>query len=756
MNIRNFVIIAHIDHGKSTLADRFLELTQSVDKRHMKEQYLDQMDLERERGITIKMQPVTMIWKSNHSDRGNTPKGTQKDAEKLLYEDLIYKVRGALFSVKKSLGLGHKEQVYHNALEIEFKKIGLKFESKKNIPILYEGKKIGTYQPDFIVENKVLLELKALPEISRLQIEQIWSYLKGCEYKLALLVNFGSKDLEIKRVVYDTARNNSLRNSAFSPRGSAGVVNQIENYILNLIDTPGHVDFSYEVSRSLAAVEGAILLVDATKGIQAQTLAHLRVAIEQGLTIIPAINKIDLPQAEIKKTEEEILALLMSFNITFEKIYKISAKTGEGVGELLEAIINKIPPPKVSTSNPLRALIFDSIYDDYRGIISYVRIFDGGVEAGDEILFMASGFNSKVKEVGIFKPQLERIKSLKSGDIGYIVSGVKSVESAPIGDTITLKDKKAKVAIGGYKDPQPVVFSTIYTSQDANYEEMKLAFAKLKLNDASLYFEPEHSPILGRGLRCGFLGMLHMEIVLERLRREYNLDLVVTSPSVSYKVLLKNGNKLDVFNPSQYPDPSVIENVSEPWVLLKLITPPDYMNNLMNLLKNMRGTYKNTDYLGSERMQINYEVPLSEIIEDFYNSLKNTTSGYASMAYEILDYRVTEIVKLDILLAGDEMPALSRLVVREKVEQVGRRLAERIKEVLPRQLFAVAIQAVVGGKIIARETKPAARKDVTGYLYGGDITRKKKLLEKQKKGKKRMAKHGKVNIDPETMMKIFS
>lgn len=595
MNIRNFVIIAHIDHGKSTLADRFLELTKSIEKRHMKEQYLDQMDLEREKGITIKMQPVTINYSSSTT-----------------------------------------------------------------------------------------------------------------------------------------------------------------HYQLNLIDTPGHVDFSYEVSRSLAAVEGAILLVDATKGIQAQTLAHLTVAIEQGLTIIPVINKIDLAQAQVKETEEEILALLMSFNITSKKIYKISAKTGEGVEELLEVVVDEIPAPKGESDSPLRAFIFDSIYDDYKGVISYVRIFDGEVKAGDEILFMASNSTSKVKEVGIFKPQLEVSESLKSGDIGYIASGVKSVRTASIGDTITLKYKKAKEPIEGYMDPQPVVFSTIYTSQDANYEEMKLAFDKLKLNDASLYFEPEQSPILGRGLKCGFLGMLHMEIVLERLRREYNLELVVTSPSVSYKVLLQNGEELNVFSPSQYPDPSAIESVSEPWVLLKLITPSDYMNNIMNLLKSMRGIYKNTDYLGRERMQINYEVPLSEIIEDFYNNLKNITSGYASMAYEVLDHRLTEIVKLDILLAGDEVPSLSRLVVKEKVEKEGRRLAGRIKEVLPRQLFVVAIQAVVGGKIIARETKPAARKDVTGYLYGGDITRKKKLLEKQKKGKKRRAQYGKVNIDPETMMKIFN
>ena len=636
-NIRNFVIIAHIDHGKSTLADRFLELTSSVEKRHMKEQYLDQMDLERERGITIKMQPVTMAH------------GPQ------------------------SAGHSSKEKAV-------------------------DGSR-------FAVDNS--------------------------------------------------------------------------EYILNLIDTPGHVDFSYEVSRSLAAVEGAILLVDATSGIQAQTVAHLQVAADKKITIIPAINKIDLPQAQVKETEEEILNLFLNLNLELDQVYKISAKTGEGVPELLEAIIKKVPAPQIYTEKihkiteakqrdfvsnsyasinalPLRALIFDSVYDEYRGVIAHVRVFEGSIKSEDNILFMASRENSEVREVGIFKPQLSKTEKLQAGDIGYVVSGVKSVESAPIGDTITNRKNPAEYAISGYKQPQPVIFSTIYPSRESDYEEMKTAFEKLKLNDSSLYFEPEHSPILGRGLKAGFLGMLHMEIIIERIRREYNLELVITAPSVSYKIKLTKGEEINVFNPAQYPNPAEIVLTSEPWIELRIITPPAYMNNVMNLLKNKRGVYKDTEYISAERIKINYETPLSEIIEDFYNQLKNVTSGFASMAYEILEHREAEVVKLDILLAGGDIPSLSRLVVKEKAESEGRRLVEKIKEVIPREQFAVAIQAVIGGKVIARETKPAARKDVTAKLYGGDVTRKRKLLEKQKKGKGRLAQHGKVSIDSDTMMKIFS
>ncbi|OGZ58056.1 MAG: elongation factor 4 [Candidatus Spechtbacteria bacterium RIFCSPHIGHO2_01_FULL_38_11] len=620
METRNFVIIAHIDHGKSTLADRFLELTASVEKRRMQEQFLDQMDLERERGITIKMQPVTMNYK--------------------------------------------------------------------------------------------------LPRPS---------------------------DLSAK---------------ALASAEALGEGGEATNYKLNLIDTPGHVDFSYEVSRSLAAVEGAILLVDATSGIQAQTVAHLTVAAQQNLVIIPAINKVDLPQAQIKETEEEILNLFLNLGLEFEEVYKISAKTGEGVEKLLQSVIKNVPPPnndQLSAINkPLKALIFDSMYDEYRGVIAHVRIFDGEIKKEDEILFMASKENSVVKEVGIFTPQLRQSQVLQAGDIGYVVSGIKSVDGAPIGDTITLKNNKTLKEVAGYMEPQPVVFSTIYPTSESDYDEMKDAFNKLKLNDAALYFEPEHSPVLGRGLKVGFLGMLHMEIIIERIRREYNLELVVTAPSVLYKVKLLNGEELSIFSPAQYPDPSRIKESSELWILLRIIVPPIYINNVMSLLKNKRGIYKDTEYLSAEHVRINYETPLSEIIEGFYNQLKNVTSGFGSMAYEMLDSRFAEIVKLDILLAGNEAPSLSRLVVKEKAESEGRRLVEKIKNVIPREQFAVAIQAVIGGKVVARETKPAARKDVTAKLYGGDVTRKRKLLEKQKKGKGRLEKHGRVNIDSDTMMKIFS
>ena len=618
-NIRNFCIIAHIDHGKSTLADRFLELTASVEKRRMQEQFLDQMDLERERGITIKMQPVTMN--------------------------------------------------------------------------------------------------------------------------------------------YSLPRPSDLSAKALASAEALGEGGEATNYKLNLIDTPGHVDFSYEVSRSLAAVEGAILLVDATSGIQAQTVAHLTVAAQQNLVIIPAINKVDLPQAQIKETEEEILNLFLNLGLEFEEVYKISAKTGEGVEKLLQSVIKNVPPPnndQLSAINkPLKALIFDSMYDEYRGVIAHVRIFDGEIKKEDEILFMASKENSVVKEVGIFTPQLRQSQVLQAGDIGYVVSGIKSVDGAPIGDTITLKNNKTLKEVAGYMEPQPVVFSTIYPTSESDYDEMKDAFNKLKLNDAALYFEPEHSPVLGRGLKVGFLGMLHMEIIIERIRREYNLELVVTAPSVLYKVKLLNGEELSIFSPAQYPDPSRIKESSELWILLRIIVPPIYINNVMSLLKNKRGIYKDTEYLSAEHVRINYETPLSEIIEGFYNQLKNVTSGFGSMAYEMLDSRFAEIVKLDILLAGNEAPSLSRLVVKEKAESEGRRLVEKIKNVIPREQFAVAIQAVIGGKVVARETKPAARKDVTAKLYGGDVTRKRKLLEKQKEGKKRMKQVGSVEIPPEAFFNVL-
>ncbi|OGZ60617.1 MAG: elongation factor 4 [Candidatus Spechtbacteria bacterium RIFCSPLOWO2_01_FULL_43_12] len=589
-NTRNFVIIAHIDHGKSTLADRFLELTKSVEKRKMQEQYLDQMELERERGITIKMQPVMMRYRE---------------------------------------------------------------------------------------------------------------------------------------------------------------------YILNLIDTPGHVDFSYEVSRALAAVEGAVLLVDATKGIQAQTVAHLSTAAKQKLKIIPVINKIDLPQAQVKETEEEILHLLLEMDCDMGSMHKISAKTGEGIEDLLEDIVSEVPPPKTEREKPLKTLIFDSVFDDYQGIISHVRVLEGEARKGDNILFMASKETAEIKELGIFLPERSEKDLLSSGDIGYIASGIKDIELAGIGDTITSYRDPTLHSVPGYEQPQPKVFSTIFISEDGKYENLREGLKRLKLSDAALYFEPENSPILGRGFKVGFLGMLHMEIILERLRREYDLELVVTSPSVAYKVHMKNGKEEAVFNPSQYPDPSAIGYVEEPWINLEILVSPQFMNNTMSLLKSIRGVYGNTEYLSPERIKIKYETPLAEIISDFYDRLKNTTSGYGSMSYSISGYRPVEIVKLDILLAGDDIPALSRLIPANNADKEGRRLVERIKNVLPAEQFSVAIQAVIGGKIIARETRKAMRKDVTSGLYGGDVTRKRKVLEKQKKGKKRLGSTGAVRLDTKTLMKIF-
>jgi GxxExxY protein len=446
MEIRNFSIIAHIDHGKSTLADRLLEVTQTVDKRHMKEQVLDSMELERERGITIKMTPVRMMYHSKgmvqHSDRGSDADLTQKTAEgDFLYEDLTYKIRGILFNVRKKIGLGHKEQIYHNAIEIELNNEGISFESKKNIHLMYEGKSIGMYQPDFIVDEKILIELKALPEISKPQEEQVWAYLKGCEYKLALLVNFGSKDLEIRRIVYDTARSKNislLRPSALDQRSSAGVSNQGQDYILNLIDTPGHIDFSYEVSRSLRAVEGTLLLVDSTQGVQAQTLTTLEMAKDSGLTIIPVITKIDSPLAEVDDVKEEIVKLL---NCKEEDILAVSGKTGEGVKELIEEIITKVPAPKseyvTDTGNQTRALIFDFEYSNHMGVILYVRVLDGNVKAGDTLTFLQSKAKFIIREVGTFSPEKREKEIIKAGEIGYIVTGIKEPGIARVGDTVT-------------------------------------------------------------------------------------------------------------------------------------------------------------------------------------------------------------------------------------------------------------------------------------------------------------------------------
>jgi len=569
--IRNFVIFAHVDHGKSTLADRFLEITKTIDPRKMKPQFLDRMAIERERGITIKMQPVRMIWK---------------------------------------------------------------------------------------------------------------------------------------------------------------------DYILNLIDTPGHVDFSYEVSRSLAAVEGAVLLVDATQGVQAQTLSNLEMAKKENLAIIPIINKIDLPTADIEKTAKEIESLLGAKK---EEIILISAKTGEGVEEVLKKIIEKIPFPKSLEQNNLRALIFDSEYDSYKGVVAYVRVFAGQIKKGDKIYLIQSKVKSEALEVGYFKPELVENKELKTGEIGYIATGLKNIEECRVGDTITIinnQDTKHKVEpLRGYKEPQSVVFASFYPTNSDDYDLLRDSLGKLKLNDASLVFLPESSSTLGRGFRCGFLGMLHLEIVSERLKRDYGLNLIVTLPSVAYK--------------------GVEGNMEEPRIEIEIISPEKYLGEINKLLSNFPGEFKESNWLTEEKILIKYEGPLDIILKGFYDKLKNVSSGYASMSYNLIGYKWANLVKVDIYINKEKIEAFSKIVRKEEAYKEGKKLTEILKDVLPFYQWSIPIQAAIGGTIIARETKKAARKDVTGYLYGGDVTRKKKLLEKQKKGKKLRAQFGKVTIPPDVFLKVL-
>ncbi|NCU41258.1 MAG: elongation factor 4 [Candidatus Moranbacteria bacterium] len=591
--IRNFCIIAHIDHGKSTLADRLLEHTHTVEDRKMKEQLLDQMDLERERGITIKLQPVKM----------------------------------------------------HYELEGEI-------------------------------------------------------------------------------------------------------------YVLNLIDTPGHVDFQYEVSRSLSAVEGAILLVDATKGVQAQTLSNLYFALEHNLEIIPVVNKIDLPNAQVEKTKKEIIHLL---GCKEEDILCASGKTGEGVKEILEKIIQKVPCPKGKTDEIFRAMIFDSQYDDYKGVIAYIRVVDGTIRSGEKIIMMATKNETEAGEVGVFTPTPFAQGTLETGSIGYIATGLKSIDQCRVGDTITLVSAFEKVMmLEGYREVQPMVFASFYPSDGEDYNAMRESLGKLKLNDAAFSFEPESNPALGRGFRCGFLGMLHLEIIRERLFREYNFDPTVTTPSVVYRIMKTGSDEfISLYSPLDYPDPSEIEITQEPYVKLEIVTPQEYVGSVMDITTKARGSYINTEYLDETRVVLQFENPLSEIIVNFHDDLKSISSGFASMHYETIGYRQSELVKLDILVAGDLINALSRIVPRERAHSEGKRLVEKLKEALPKQSFAIAIQAAVGGKILARETISPFRKDVIAKLYGGDITRKRKLLEKQKRGKKKMASMGRVTIPSETFLAIL-
>ena len=591
--IRNFSIIAHIDHGKSTLADRLIELTGVLTKREMSAQVLDNMDIEKERGITIKSQAVRMKYKAKD---GNT-------------------------------------------------------------------------------------------------------------------------------------------------------------YILNLIDTPGHVDFNYEVSRSLAACDGAILVVDSTQGVEAQTLANVYLAIDNNLEVVPVINKVDLPSArpdEVKKEIEDIIG------IPAEDSPCISAKTGLNVEEVLERIVKDIPAPEGNEEKPLKALIFDSIYNDYKGALAYVRIKDGKVKVGDEIKLMSSGKSYVVTEVGYFEPgRYEETDELSSGEVGYIAASIKSLKDLSVGDTITNKDEPADEPLPGYKKVNPMVYCGLYPMDGSDYENLKIALEKLQLNDAALEYEPETSVALGSGFRCGFLGLLHLEIIEERLDREFDLSLITTAPSVIYKVYKTDGELIQIYNPSDLPEPAKISKMEEPYVDASIMVPKDFVGNVMGLCQDRRGIYIDMQYLDENRVTLKYELPLNEIIYDFFDSLKSKTKGYASLDYYLKDYKESELVKLDMYVNNELVDALSFIVHKSNAYAKGRVLAERLKEEIPRQLFAVPIQAAIGGQIIARETISALRKDVLAKCYGGDITRKKKLLEKQKRGKKRMRELGNVEIPQEAFLNVL-
>ncbi|KOA21248.1 elongation factor 4 [Clostridium homopropionicum DSM 5847] len=590
--IRNFSIVAHIDHGKSTLADRLLEATGTLTDREMENQVLDNMELERERGITIKSQAARLVYKRDNG----------------------------------------------------------------------------------------------------------------------------------------------------------------EEYILNLIDTPGHVDFNYEVSRSLAACEGAILVVDATQGIQAQTLANCYLALDHDLEIVPVINKIDLPSARPNEVIQEIEDVI---GIEAHDAPLVSAKTGLNIKDVLEAVVDKVPAPAGDEEAPLKALIFDSYYDSYKGVVSYVRIMEGTVKVGTKIKFMASKKEYEVTEVGVFTPGFLSMPQLSAGEVGYITASIKNLRDAAVGDTITEALRPASEPLEGYRPAVPMVYSGIYPVDGAKYDELKEALEKLRINDAALAFEPETSIALGFGFRCGFLGLLHMEIIQERIEREFNLDIITTAPSVIYKIYKRSGEMLEITNPTNLPDPTEIEKMEEPVVKAAIISPSDYVGSVMELCQNRRGVFIDMEYIETTRVVLNYYIPLNEIIYDFFDMLKSKTRGYASLDYELSGYKQANLVKLDMLLNGDVVDALSMIVPSEKAYNKGRAIAEKLKEVIPRQMFEIPIQAAVGAKIIARETVKAMRKDVLAKCYGGDISRKRKLLEKQKEGKKRMRQIGSVEVPQEAFMSIL-
>ncbi len=591
--IRNFCIIAHIDHGKSTLADRLLEVTGTISKREMMDQVLDDMDLERERGITIKSHAIQMHYRA-------------KDGE---------------------------------------------------------------------------------------------------------------------------------------------------TYTLNLIDTPGHVDFTYEVSRSLAACEGALLVVDAAQGVEAQTIANLYLAIDAGLEIIPVINKIDLPSADLPKVRAQIRDLIGAKD---EEMILASAKEGIGIEEILEAVITRIPAPRSDANKPLRALIFDSVFDAYRGAIAYIRIVDGVLRKGDKVCFFASGKTYAAEEIGVLGLKRQPTDILETGNVGYLICSIKDVKDTKVGDTVTTADNPASEPLAGYKEVKPMVFSGIYPVSTEDFEELRESLDKLSLNDSSLVYVPESSVALGFGFRCGFLGLLHMEIVQERLEREYGMNIITTVPNVEYIVYTTNNEKMLVDNPAKMPDAGKIEHIEEPYIRAQIITATEYIGNIMKLAMERRGEYKDTQYLDATRADLKFEFPLSEIIFDFYDKLKSVSKGYASMDYEPIGYRESDLVKLDILLNGEPVDALSMIVHRSKSYEWGKKLCAKLKELIPRQMFEVAIQAAIGSRVIARETISAMRKNVLAKCYGGDISRKRKLLEKQKEGKKRMKQVGRVEVPQEAFLAVLS
>ena len=591
LNIRNFCIIAHIDHGKSTLADRLLQATNSISEREFKNQMLDDMDLEKERGITIKSKAIQM-------------------------------------------------------------------------------------------------------KFLRSNIE----------------------------------------------------------YTLNLIDTPGHVDFSYEVSRSIAACEGALLIVDAAQGIQAQTISNLYLALDNDLEILPIINKIDLPSAEPEVVKDQIVDLI---GCSKDEILEVSAKTGQGIDKILDSVIDRIPHPKGDSESQLQAMIFDSVYNPFRGIEAYFKIFNGKIQKGDKVKFIATGKEYFAEEIGVLKINQEPKKTLSTGEVGYIISGIKNANEVKVGDTITSTNNPSKDAILGFEDVKPMVFAGIYPVDTDDYEELRVSMEKLQLNDASLTFSPESSVALGFGFRCGFLGMLHMEIIQERLEREFEMNVITTVPNVSYFAHNKKGDKIIINNPSDYPDPSTLDYVEEPYINAQIITKADFVGPVMNLCIEKRGVLKNQVYLTTDRVELTFDIPLSEIVFDFYDKLKSISKGYASFDYHPIDYRISNLSKLDILLNGDHVDALSALVHKDNSFTLGKKLCQKLKSLIPRQQFDIAIQSAIGSKIISRETVKAVRKDVTAKCYGGDITRKRKLLEKQKKGKKRMKQVGNVEIPQNAFLSVL-